>query len=353
LPHEGERMTDESSLDDLSIEELEDILEAKRRDRALRLFRRVAEGDAAAPGDPSVAPPRKSDIQDSLEAGAGGRGAQRRVAPAPSADIGRGGRTGAAGADVSLKPVEIVADGGLVDRAGSLIGRLNRRIWLKGFPRLRDRLLLLLELAALAGLIFVVYSSLSELQVLNKEVAEALGSDQTETPVPTTSSVLPGGSLPPATEGTVPGPYRHLVESGAAIPIPTPGPRQPSRIVIPAIGVDAPVVEGDGWEELKMGVGHRVGSANPGERGNMVISGHNDVYGEIFRHLEDLNIGDEIFVYAGDTPHRYLVVAKMVVDPGEVSLLESTPNATLTLITCHPYMIDTHRLVAIAELANQ
>ena len=85
----------------------------------------------------------------------------------------------------------------------------------------------------------------------------------------------------------------------------------------------------------------------------MVISGHNDVYGEIFRHLEDLNIGDEVVVYTGDTPYSYLVVAKMVVEPAEVSLLEPTPNATLTLITCHPYMIDTHRLVVIAELANQ
>ena len=85
----------------------------------------------------------------------------------------------------------------------------------------------------------------------------------------------------------------------------------------------------------------------------MVISGHNDVYGEIFRYLADVSIGDAVIVYTGDTPHSYVVVAKMVVEPTEVSLLEPTPNSTLTLITCHPYMIDTHRLVVIAELANQ
>jgi len=151
----------------------------------------------------------------------------------------------------------------------------------------------------------------------------------------------------------VPGQLRHLVQPGASIPIPTPGPQQASRIVIPAINVVAPVVQGDGWEELKMGAGQRLGTANPGERGNVVISGHNDVYGEIFRYLEDLNIGDEVTLYAGDTPHKYLVVAKMVVEPTEVSLLEPTPNATLTLITCHPYMIDAQRMVVIAELANQ
>ena len=218
---------------------------------------------------------------------------------------------------------------------------------------MRDRLLLLLELAALAGLIFVIFSSLSDLRVLNREVAEALEAESAATPIATPAEMLPGGSHPPATEGAVPGQYLHLVEPGAAIPIPTPGPRQASRIVIEAISVDAPVVEGDGWEELKMGAGHRIGSANPGERGNMVISGHNDVYGEIFRYLEDVSIGDEVVVYAGDTPHSYVVVAKMVVEPTEVSLLEPTPNSTLTLITCHPYMIDTHRLAVIAELANQ
>lgn len=346
-------MTDDSSLDDLSIEELEEILEARRRARALARFRRVVDGDQTPPEGFRVPPPRRRVERAELKAESTDARWPRSVTEPSTGRSERGESTDVSSAHLSLKPVEIVAEDGVVDGLTSTLARLNRRIWLKGFPRLRDRLLLLLELAALAGLIFVVYSSLSELHLLNKEVAEALGSDRAATPVATAASMLPGGSRPPATEGIVPGPYRHLVGSGASIPIPTPGPRQASRIVIPAIGVDAPVVEGDGWEELKMGAGHRIGSANPGERGNMVISGHNDVYGEIFRHLEELAMGDEVIVYAGDTPHRYLVVAKMVVDPGEVSLLEPTPNATLTLITCHPYMIDTHRLVVIAELANQ
>ncbi|HEM62548.1 MAG TPA: sortase, partial [Chloroflexi bacterium] len=320
-------MTDESSLDDLSIEELEEILEARRRARALARFRRVADGDQAPSDDVRIPPPRRRAERTELKAETTDARWPRSVTGPSRGPSERNESGDAGGAHLSLKPVEIVAEGGAVDRLAGSLARLNRRIWLKGFPRLRDRLLLLLELAALAGLIFVVYSSLSELHLLNKEVAEALESDREATPVATAASVLPGGSRPPATEGIVPGPYRHLVGSGASIPIPTPGPRQASRIVIPAIEVDAPVVEGDGWEELKMGAGHRVGSANPGERGNVVISGHNDVYGEIFRHLEDLTTGDEVIVYAGDTPHRYLVVAKMVVGPGEVSLLEPTPNA--------------------------
>ena len=346
-------MTDQSSLDDLSIEELENILEARRRAQTLMRFRRVADDEDVRPDDVEDALARKRARLGGSETLSATVRPSTESLSRQSVQGGRSWRGVAGHGDLPLKRVEIVPESRVLDGAASFLTRLNRRIWLKGFPRLRDRLLLLLELAALAGLIFVVFSSLSELHLLNKEVAEALESGQARTPVGTVSVVLPGGSLPPGLAGAVPGQYRHLVEPGVSIPIPTPGPRQASRIVIPAIGVDAPVVEGDGWEELKMGAGHRVGSANPGERSNMVISGHNDVYGEIFRRLEDLNIGDEVTVYAGDTPHRYLVVAKMVVEPTQVSLLEATPNATLSLITCHPYMIDSHRLVVVAELANQ
>ncbi len=346
-------MNEKSSTDDLTIEELEELLQSKRRLRALQRFRRLTQGE-----------PRKAsssggveDLASLVSRGSAEPGGPRQQPVAPPSGL-QGKRATSAGdvtgvKGISFETAEITPEPSPPERAATLLGRVNRGFWRKGFPRLRDRLLLLLELAALAGLIFVVYSSLSNLRLLNREVAEALEGGQAATPVATPATVLPGSSLPPGSEGRVPNPYRHLVEPGASIPIPTPGPRQASRIVIPAIDVDAPVVEGDGWEELKMGAGHMVGSANPGERGNMVISGHNDVYGEIFRRLEDMKIGHEVVVYAGDMPYRYEVVATMVVEPSEVSLLGQTPNATLTLITCHPYMIDSHRFVAIAELTDQ
>jgi sortase A len=346
-------MSDESSMDDLTIEELEEILEAKRRARALERFRRVSSGEGTgvsshleATDAAAERPSRRGRYADSRRWSGAGSAQVSGERPVQS-------ESGALNEGASFKAVEIVPQTGVIDKVTSVLGKLGRGLWLKGFPRLRDRLLLLLELAALAGLIFVVYSSLSELQVLNREVAEALDAEPEAVPAATTVTVLPGGSVPPGSEGTVPDQMRHLVEPGASIPIPTPGPRQASRIVIPSIDVDAPVVEGDGWEELKMGAGHRIGSVNPGERGNMVISGHNDVYGEIFRRLEDVNVGDDVVVYTGETPYLYVVVTKMIVEPTEVSLLEATPDATLTLITCHPYMIDSHRLVLIAELANQ
>jgi sortase A len=91
-------------------------------------------------------------------------------------------------------------------------------------------------------------------------------------------------------------------------------------------------------------------SANPGERGNMVLSAHNDIYGEIFRRLGELELGDEVVIYAGEQPYRYAVTAKQIVEPTEVGVLASTTKPVATLITCYPYMVDTHRVVVVAEL---
>jgi sortase A len=221
----------------------------------------------------------------------------------------------------------------------------------RNWARIRDTFLLVLEVLALAGLLVVLGSSLWDLRNLNREVTAAREPVPTPTPTPLINvTILPGGSTPPERAGSVPAPLRDLVQPMVPVPIPTPGPQSPTRIVIPAIGVDAPVVEGDSWEQLKKGVGHHIGSANPGERGNMVLSGHNDVFGEVFRDLEKLDLNDEVIVYAGVQPYRYVVKAKRIVEPTEVSVMADTSTPTLTLITCYPYLVDTHRLVVIATL---
>ena len=55
-------------------------------------------------------------------------------------------------------------------------------------------------------------------------------------------------------------------------------------------------------------------------------------------------------VYAGDQPYRYLITAKQIVEPTEVRVLAPTTKPVATLITCYPYMVDTHRVVVVAEL---
>ena len=214
---------------------------------------------------------------------------------------------------------------------------------------LRDRGLLVVELCAMVALLVIVAGQFTGLGSIDPELAEAR-----RAPVATSvpfEEELPGSSTPPAS-GELPAPLRPLVRAGTPIPIPTPGPQAATRIVIPAIDVDSVIVEGDTWELLKQGVGHHLGTPNPGERGNAVYSGHNDVYGEVFRRLEELKPGDTVKLYAGPRVFQYEVRRTRIVGPKETSVMGPTPDATLTLITCHPYRIDTQRLIVIATLAD-
>jgi sortase A len=141
-----------------------------------------------------------------------------------------------------------------------------------------------------------------------------------------------------------------LVSAITPLPVPTRGPEQAVRIEIPALGVDAPVAEGVDWDSLQRGAGHLVGSSNPGERGNCVISAHNDIFGELFRDLPELALGDEVLVHTASQAHRYVVTQKRIIEPTEVSVLEPTSSPVVTLVSCYPYGIDTHRIVVIGEL---
>ncbi|MBI5035346.1 MAG: sortase [Chloroflexi bacterium] len=228
---------------------------------------------------------------------------------------------------------------------------------------LRDRILFAVEIIAVVGLLVIIVGSLTNLQTLNQEVAQAkAGTPNATTNAQDANSVeLPGSSFPPSNPllelpgssfapQNAPPALGIQLKSVAALPVPTPGPRSPTRIVIPSINLDWPVVQGDSWNELKQGVGHRVGTANPGERGNLVLSGHNDVYGEPFRDLEKLAVGSDVFVHAGNTSFRYVIKARRVVVPTDLSVLVSSKDPIVTLITCTPYRIDTHRLILIGEL---
>lgn len=221
-----------------------------------------------------------------------------------------------------------------------------------------NKVLLLVELAALIGLVAIALDLLFLRQELNQSASQALATP-TSAPKPLIDVVvLPGGHLPPTAPGgeaapnpnEVPEHLRGLVQAITPKPIPTQGPGQPTRIVIKSISVDAPIVQGDDWEQLKKGVGHHLGTANPGERGNMVLSAHNDIYGEIFRNLERVEPNDEILVYSGNRLFRYVAVQKRIIEPTEVSVMYPTRDPTTTLITCHPYLVDNKRLVVIAEL---
>ncbi len=228
----------------------------------------------------------------------------------------------------------------------------------RGKKRWRDGFLLLIEVAAVAGLILLVINGVVLLQKLNREVAASL---QQPTLTPTAlimAVVLPSGHTPPnLLESAQPGPAETLVhlstldQSIDPSPQPTSAPEQAIRIQIPTINVDAPIVPGDGWEQLKNGVGQHSGSANPGTNGNVILSAHNDVYGEIFKDLDQLKQGDTVILYtsSGHT-YSYQVQEVKIVEPTSLEVLAQTDEPVLTLISCYPYMIDNQRIVVVATL---
>ncbi len=223
-----------------------------------------------------------------------------------------------------------------------------------------DRLLLVVEVLAVVGLVGVLLNGLGLLRTLNQEVAAAL-----HQPTPTatafiTAVVLPSGHTPPIAPGgpqpneaEIPEHLRPLVQSLANLPIPTAGPEQAISIDIPAIDIHGwTVVQGDGWEQLKKGVAQHIGSVNPGQPGNVVLSGHNDIYGEVFRRLDELQPGDAVILYTFTRQYVYIVTETRIVVPTQVEVLASTSDPTVTLISCYPYLVDNKRIVVFAKLQS-
>ena len=225
--------------------------------------------------------------------------------------------------------------------------------------RVMDRFLLVVEVLAVVGLVGVLISGFGILRDLNSEVASAL-IQETFTPTPLVMAVvLPSGHLPPDAQGNtrpndaeIPAHLQPMVQSLANIPIPTSAPDQAIRIQVPAINIDAPVVQGDGWEQLKKGVGQNLSSVNPGQNGNMILSAHNDVYGEIFRYLDKLAPGDQVILYTQQRQYVYVVDRTAIVEPTAVEVMASTGSPTVTLISCYPYLVDKQRIVVFARLQN-
>jgi sortase A len=128
-----------------------------------------------------------------------------------------------------------------------------------------------------------------------------------------------------------------------------------AHLVIPKIHLDVFVVQGVSDDDLRLGPGHYPGTVLPGQDGNAAIAGHRTTYGAPFFSLNRLAPGDAIVVT--DTSGRtftYRVAAPpRSVGPNDVSVLDPTRFAQLTLTTCNPRYSDTSRLIVVAHLAGR
>jgi sortase A len=121
---------------------------------------------------------------------------------------------------------------------------------------------------------------------------------------------------------------------------------------IPKLGLDVPVFDGTGELVLNRGAGRIVGTARPGEAGNVGIAAHRDGF---FRGLKDVQVGDRIELAALRGTFVYTVDNIAVVKPSDVTVLKSRPQPSLTLVTCYPFYFvgdAPRRYVVQASLVN-
>jgi sortase A len=125
-----------------------------------------------------------------------------------------------------------------------------------------------------------------------------------------------------------------------------------AKLSIPRIGLRAVVIEGTSSHSLLLGPGHMTGSAIPGTFGNAVIAGHRDTF---FRHIHSLKSGDDVYILRSGKQFHYVVVRRKIVQPTDLSVLRSSRDGQLTLITCYPpHAIGPapQRLIIVARLAG-
>lgn len=126
-----------------------------------------------------------------------------------------------------------------------------------------------------------------------------------------------------------------------------------SVLTIPGLKLKLPIFHGATDATLRKGVGHLYGSSLPigGPNTHTVLTAHAGLAeSELFTHLDKLKPGDDFSLETLGTQMHYRVSGIEVVDPSQVSMLGTQPGRDLvTLVTCTPIGINSHRLLVHAE----
>lgn len=149
----------------------------------------------------------------------------------------------------------------------------------------------------------------------------------------------------------------------------------PNRLEIPSIRVETDVISigwqakqlSNGqiiseWEVANFAAGWHKNSATPAKGGNVVLSGHNNIRGAVFRRLYTLRAGDVAYLWAGGQRYAYQVEEVLILEDKFVSEQQRRDNARwiqefgddrLTLVSCWPEDDNTHRVVVVARPLDQ
>ncbi|MCK5061435.1 sortase [Candidatus Parcubacteria bacterium] len=131
----------------------------------------------------------------------------------------------------------------------------------------------------------------------------------------------------------------------------------PNRVIIPKIGVNAPIVVTENSKYgLSQGAWLVPNTSTPDKGGNTVITGHRFKYlpphNLTFYLFHKLETGDLVSIVWKERDYLYRIKETRIVEPTEVSIMDPTKEPTLTMFTCHPIYSTEQRLVVISELVE-
>ena len=109
-----------------------------------------------------------------------------------------------------------------------------------------------------------------------------------------------------------------------------------------------------------LGLGHYDGTAMPGGVGNFALAGHRQTRGAVLDYIDQLQVGDHIYVRTKDGYYTYTVYEHVIVQPDNIEVIEPVPSKPgqepteriMTLTTCHPRYGDTERYIVHARFES-
>jgi sortase A len=122
------------------------------------------------------------------------------------------------------------------------------------------------------------------------------------------------------------------------------------RIAIPRISLNIIAVQGTDTASLQKGPGHYPRTPFPGQGDTTAFAGHRTTYLAPFRHLDELQPGDQVEIEMPYANFAYRVQRTRVVDPSDVGIVHKVGYERLVLTACHPLYSATQRIAAFAKL---
>ena len=233
--------------------------------------------------------------------------------------------------------------------------------------RSKGLLILGLLLVAASVALFILSPPAGDGVALSPSTTPTVESLLTATELPSPTKAHQGAIASPSPADLLTG---QLARQLASTPQPV-HPQAPERLIIPAIGLDAPViispketvqVSGQTFYQWQppdaFAAGWQEGSALLGVPGNTVLNGHHNVFGEVFGRLVELKIGGFIEVESRSYRFTYVIANRMIVAERDQTIGTRMLNARwilpsdderLTLVTCWPKTNNTHRLIIVAR----